>query len=203
MAVSWRYESRLKKRGFNLIAGVDEAGRGPLAGPVVAAAVILPHKLKIKGLDDSKKLSRKRRERLYLQITERAVSFAIGIVSEKVIDKINILKATHLAMREAVESLTATPDFLIIDGKRKVKGFNIPAQMIPSGDAKASSIAAASIIAKVTRDRIMALFHRKYPVYGFKKHMGYATEEHIEALMKHGPSPIHRKSFEPVASLQS
>lgn len=201
MAVSFRYESGLQKRGFKLIAGIDEAGRGPLAGPVVAAAVILPFKAKIKGLDDSKKLTPGKREKLYFEIIETAVSFGIGLVSEKVIDRINILKATHMAMREAADNLRVTPDFLIIDGKRKIKGFDIPLRMIPSGDAKSSSIAAASIIAKVTRDRIMRTLHSKYPVYGFDRHMGYATEEHRAALIKHGPSPIHRKSFEPVASI--
>lgn len=203
MAVSFRYESRLKKRGFKLIAGIDEAGRGPLAGPVVAAAVILPSSARIKGLNDSKKLTPGKRERLYSQIIKKATSFGIGIVNEKDIDRINILNATHLAMRHAVQRLEVTPDYLIIDGKRRIKTLDFPRQMIPSGDSMSSSIAAASIIAKVTRDRMMKSFDKEYPRYGFGRHMGYATKKHVRALRKYGPSPIHRRSFEPVASMRT
>lgn len=203
MVPSSRYESGLYRKGFKLIAGVDEAGRGPLAGPVVAAAVILPKEFKIKGIDDSKKLSPKNRQVIYDRIIEQAVSWGVGIVSEKVIDRINILKATHMAMREAIGNLDPAPDFLLIDGKRKIRSIKIENRMVISGDYLCYSIAAASIIAKVTRDRIMSNFHKKYPVYGFIRHMGYATEEHIKALLKHGPSPIHRASFEPVANLKT
>ena len=176
------------------ICGIDEAGRGPLAGPVVAGAVILPKGLKIPYLNDSKQLSEKRREELYDIIMSRAVAVGTGIVSPERIDEINILQATYEAMRQAVEHLKIRPDILLNDAVI-IPGLDIPQEKIIKGDAKSLSIAAASVIAKVTRDRMMKAYHEIFPEYGFDKHKGYGSKEHIEKIQKLGPCPIHRRSF--------
>lgn len=197
------YEKSAWKAGHILVAGVDEAGRGPLAGPVTAAAVILPRHFKHALLDDSKKLSERRREALYEEITSGVIEgiiWASAMASAREIEKINILKATHLAMRRAVEKLGVTPDHVLIDGL-PVPGFPFPHEGIVKGDGKSLSIAAASIIAKVERDRLMLTYAKKYPEYGFEAHKGYGTKRHLEALKNHGICPIHRKTFAPVAQL--
>jgi len=189
----------LWKQGFKCVAGLDEAGRGALAGPVVAGAVILKYKLK--NVKDSKQLSAKQREEIYKILTNhKDIKWGVGIVSEKIIDKINILEATKLAMRMAVKDLDLSADFLLIDGNFRIKS-DIPQKSIIRGDQKVFSISAASIIAKVTRDRIMLKYDKKYPEYGFKKHKGYPTYFHREVLNKIGPCAIHRKSFYPVKAL--
>lgn len=188
------YENEAKAKGFNVICGVDEAGRGPLAGPVFAAAVILPDEHIIEGVNDSKKLSEKKREMLFDKIIEECVCYAIGTASEKEIDEINILQATYLAMRRAVEGLEIKPDYVLIDGNR-MPPLDIPAETIVKGDGKSASIAAASIIAKVSRDRYMLELAEKYPQYEFEKHKGYGTKLHYEKIAEHGISDIHRKSF--------
>ena len=198
---SFEYEKRIKNRGFKLIAGVDEAGRGPLAGPVVAAAVIFTSTKKIKGLKDSKKLSPSTRERLYQEILDIATSVGVGIVSEQVIDEFNILNATLLAMHEAIQRLSATPDHILIDGKKILQWLAITQTAVPYGDNISATIAAASIVAKVTRDRIMNRLSNIYPGYGFSRHKGYGTAEHIKILKRRGPLPIHRKTFQPVFGL--
>ena len=177
------------------ICGVDEAGRGPLAGPVVAAAVILPKDVTIAYLNDSKQLSARRRELLYDEIMEKAVSVGVGMASPARIDEINILQATYEAMREAIDKLSVRPDVLLNDAVIIPGIDDIPQEKIIKGDAKSLSIAAASVIAKVTRDRMMMAYHQLYPEYGFDKHKGYGTAEHITALQNVGPSPIHRRSF--------
>jgi len=190
-------ERKLQKKGFKLIAGLDEAGRGPLAGPVVAATVMILDykKIKIKGINDSKKLSEKQREYLYKILTKnKNIKWGVGIVSEKVIDKINILQASKLAMRKSTKKLN--PDFLLIDGNFKINS-DILQKSIIKGDSKVVSIAMASIIAKVTRDRIMQKYHKKYPKYGFLQHKGYPTKAHFANLRKLGPCKIHRKTFCP------
>ncbi len=176
-----------------LVAGVDEAGRGPLAGPVVAAACIMPRDAFIDGIDDSKRLSAAARERLYERITETAAAFAVAAVEHTVIDEINILNATKLAMRRAVEKLCITPDIVLIDAVK----LDLPVRTVSivKGDAKSYAIAAASILAKVTRDRMMRRYDEEYPGYGFAKNKGYGTAEHIRALAELGPSPIHRRTF--------
>jgi len=188
------YEKEAYRRGFKIIAGIDEAGRGPLAGPVVAAAVILPQDAFIEGLNDSKKLSENQREKLFDVINDKALGVGVGIVDEKIIDEINILNATKEAMKMAVSNLKLAPDILFIDSLR-LDDINIVQNPIVKGDAKSVSIAAASIIAKVTRDRILKEMDKKYPMYGFSKHKGYGTGEHIEAIKKYGICPIHRVSF--------
>ncbi|HHW47108.1 MAG TPA: ribonuclease HII [Clostridiaceae bacterium] len=190
----YAYERKAYEKGYRYIAGVDEAGRGPLAGPVVAAAVILPDNVCIYGLNDSKKLTPKQRDSLYDEITEKAVSFSIGIVDEKQIDSINILNATKTAMEKAISSLKPQPDIIFIDA---VELENIKIEQVPivKGDSKSISIAAASIVAKVTRDRLIDELDQFYPQYGFKKHKGYGTKEHIKAIKKYGICPIHRVSF--------
>lgn len=194
-------EKRLRKEGFLYVAGVDEAGRGPLAGPVVAAACILPEGALFEKLNDSKQLSAEERAALFEQITQcPGIVFGIGISDVKTIDQINILQATFLAMRNAVQALRQRPDYLLIDGNQLPR-FDIRAEALVEGDAKSVSIAAASIIAKVTRDRMMEALDEKYPRYGFKKHKGYATEQHMTAIREHGPCPIHRKTFEPIKSM--
>ncbi len=184
-------------KGFELVAGVDEAGRGPLAGPVVAAAVVFKPGEVPDGIRDSKELSPKRREELFSRICEKAVATGLGIVSEKVIDRINILRGTHQAMRRAIASLNLKPDLSMIDGMR-VPGVNWLQKPIVDGDRVSASIAAASIIAKVTRDRMMIAQDRVYPQYGFASHKGYGTRAHVAALEKYGPCKIHRFSFRPV-----
>lgn len=188
------YENEAKANGYNVICGVDEAGRGPLAGPVFAAAVVLPDGHIIEGVNDSKKLSEKKREMLFDKIIEECVCYSIGTASEKEIDEINILQATYLAMRRAVDGLEIKPDYVLIDGNR-MPPIDIPAETIVKGDGKSASIAAASIIAKVSRDRYMLELAKKYPQYEFEKHKGYGTKLHYEKIAEHGISDIHRKSF--------
>ncbi|MCH5317253.1 MAG: ribonuclease HII [Eubacterium sp.] len=188
------YENEAKAKGYNVICGVDEAGRGPLAGPVFAAAVILPDGHIIEGVNDSKKLSEKKREMLFDKIIEECVCYSVGTASEKEIDEINILQATYLAMKRAVDGLKIKPDYVLIDGNR-MPPLDIPAETIVKGDGKSASIAAASIIAKVSRDRYMLELAKKYPQYEFEKHKGYGTKLHYEKIAEHGISNIHRKSF--------
>ena len=187
------YENRFLQK-YDVICGVDEAGRGPLAGPVVAGAVILPKDCHMLYLNDSKKLSAKKRDELYEQIKDEAISWAVGIVGPERIDEINILQATYEAMRQAVAALAVQPGVLLIDAV-KIPGMDIPQIPIIKGDAKSASIAAASIIAKVTRDRMMVRYEEQYPGYGFAQNKGYGTAAHIEALKSLGPCPIHRRSF--------
>lgn len=187
-------ENEKRKEGYLNICGCDEAGRGPLCGPVVAAAVILAPDTEIEGLNDSKKLSEKKRELLFDIIKEKAVAYAIAEASPAEIDEINILNASMLAMRRAVEALPVKADFAIIDGNCS-RGFSIPTETVVKGDAKSSSIAAASILAKVTRDRQCAELDALYPEYNIAKHKGYPTKDHMDAVRLYGPSPIHRKSF--------
>ena len=191
---SFEYEQMHSDEGYSAICGCDEAGRGPLCGPVVAAAVILPLGLEIEGLNDSKKLSEKKREALFEVIKEKALAYAIAEASPEEIDEINILNASMLAMRRAVEALPIKADFALIDGNCS-RGFVIPTETIVKGDSKSYSIAAASILAKVTRDRQCAELDAMYPEYGIAKHKGYPTKDHMEAVKKYGPSPIYRKSF--------
>lgn len=183
-----------KYDSFSYICGIDEAGRGPLAGPVVAGAVVLPKGKRILYVNDSKKLSEKKREELFDVIKEEALSFGLGIVSPERIDEINILQATYEAMREAVNKLSVSPDILLIDAVT-IPGIDIRQVPIIKGDAKSLTIASASILAKVTRDRIMAEYDLQYPEYGFAKHKGYGTKAHIDAIRQFGPCPIHRKTF--------
>ncbi|AZO95587.1 ribonuclease HII [Halocella sp. SP3-1] len=188
-------EESLRESGYNFIAGVDEAGRGPLAGPVAAAAVILDPESKIIGLNDSKKLSAKEREELFVEIKEKALAVSIGIIENNVIDKLNILQATFKAMRTAIDKLDIKPDYLLIDGNRQLPDIKIKQETVIDGDSRVNAIAAASIIAKVSRDRIMDEYHLIYPAYGFIRNKGYGTEEHIAALKENGPLEIHRFSF--------
>lgn len=193
--VDWhKYENEARQAGYRLICGVDEAGRGPLAGPVCAAAVILPEGHIIEGLNDSKKLSEKKREALYDIIKSEAVAYSIAMASEKEIDEINILQATYLAMRRAVTGLEIKPDFVLVDGNRDPM-LGINTKTVIKGDALSASIAAASVLAKVTRDRYMLEISEKYPEYQFPKHKGYGTKLHYEMLEKYGISDIHRRSF--------
>lgn len=190
----WLIENSHFSDGIKIICGVDEAGRGPLAGPVCAAAVILPSNIDIPGLDDSKKLSDKRRRELFPVIKEQAVAYGIGLASHEEIDEINILQATFLAMERALDQLDVKPDLALIDGNR-AKDFGIPVQTVIHGDSLSASIAAASILAKVTRDDLMVEYAEKYPQYAFEIHKGYGTKAHYEALRTYGPSPIHRMTF--------
>ncbi len=187
-------EESLYEKGYKLIAGVDEAGRGPLAGPVCAAAVILPEDLVIEGINDSKKLTEKKREQLFDVIINSAIAYSIEFSSPDVIDEINIRQATSLAMHNAVKNLDTPADFVIVDGNDKIP-FDIPYEYIIKGDAKSQTIAAASILAKVSRDRLMVELDREYPEYGFAKHKGYGTKAHCEAIQKYGILPVHRKTF--------
>ena len=192
--MDYSFESAVYARGFTAVCGIDEAGRGPLAGPVYAAAVLLPEELVIEGLNDSKKLSEKKREALFDVIRENALAYGIGFADEKEIDEINILQATYLAMRRAYENMQISCDYVLIDGNR-MPPMPVPGETIVKGDAKSPSIAAASILAKVSRDRVMLEYAKQYPEYEFEKHKGYGTKVHTEALLKYGPSPIHRKTF--------
>ena len=187
----WEIEDSL---GLRLICGVDEAGRGPLAGPVCAAAVILPEHLQIPGLNDSKKLTDKKRREVFPIIQEQAIAYGIGLASESEIDEINILQATFLAMRRALEQLTVRPEIALIDGNRETD-FGLPVKTVVKGDSLSANIAAASVLAKVTRDNIMVEMARQYPEYGFEIHKGYGTKAHYEALRTYGPCSIHRKTF--------
>lgn len=194
------FELEAKRRGYRHIAGLDEAGRGPLAGPVVAAVVILPTRCRLHGVDDSKQVSEPERTRLYDVIMQRARAVAVGVATEQEIDRLNILEATRLAMSRALASLTAPADYLLIDAV-ELPNLAIPSRSIIKGDTLSVSIAAASIVAKVMRDRMMAMYHRTYPVYNFLSHKGYGTVEHLQRLAQHGPCAIHRRSFAPVAQL--
>lgn len=197
------FELAKRDAGFERVAGIDEAGRGPLAGPVIAAAVLLPSGFNHRLLNDSKKLTAKRREVLFDELTNnRGIKWAMSQGEVEEIDTINILKSTHAAMARAAEALNPNPDYCLIDGLA-VPGFPFPSEGIVKGDGQSFSIAAASIIAKVSRDRLMVSYAEQYPEYGFEKHKGYGTKQHLEALRKHGPCPIHRKSFAPVSRLNS
>ena len=190
----WAIEDECRAEGYTVICGVDEAGRGPLAGPVCAAAVILPDHLELPGLNDSKKLSDKKRRELFPLIKEQAIAYGIGLASEKEIDEINILQATYLAMERALAQLENRADLALIDGNR-AKDFGLPVKTVVKGDSLSASIAAASILAKVTRDDMMEAYAGEYPGYGFEIHKGYGTKAHYAALTEKGPSPIHRMTF--------
>lgn len=199
MGPTEEFEQEARRCGYRRIAGVDEAGRGPLAGPVVAAAVILPVRCRLIGVDDSKQLSVSERDRLYAAIMDRAVCVGVGSSTAEEIDRINILEATKLAMRRALAELSPAPDYVLIDAVA-LAGVAMPVRPIIKGDALSLSIAAASIVAKVTRDRVMTRFHEAYPQYNFLSHKGYGTEEHLARLAEYGPSPIHRRTFAPVSA---
>ena len=190
----WEIEKTWADRGFHAICGIDEAGRGPLAGPVCAAAVILPEGLEIPGLNDSKKLTDKKRRELFPIIEEQALAYGIGWASQEEIDDINILQATFLAMSRAVEQLNIRPDLALVDGNR-APALDLPVETVVKGDSLSASIAAASVLAKVSRDDVMLRMAEKYPGYGFEVHKGYGTKAHYEALRTFGPSPIHRRTF--------
>ena len=190
----WEIENSFYSEDIQLICGVDEAGRGPLAGPVCAGAVILPKDLEIPGLTDSKKLTDKKRRELFPVIQEQAIAYGIGFASQQEIDEINILQATFLAMQRALDQLTVRPDLALIDGNR-AKDFGLPVKTVVKGDSLSANIAAASILAKVTRDNLMQEMAESYPQYGFEIHKGYGTKEHYAALREFGASPIHRMSF--------
>lgn len=190
----WEIEDSFYAEGVRIICGVDEAGRGPLAGPVCAAAVILPEHLRIPGLTDSKKLTDKKRRELFPLIQEQAIAYGIGFASEREIDEINILQATFLAMQRALEQLPVRPELALIDGNRE-KDFGIPVKTVVKGDSLSANIAAASILAKVSRDDLMLKMDEAYPEYGFAVHKGYGTKAHYTALREYGPSPIHRMTF--------
>ena len=192
------YETKAANQGFRNISGVDEAGRGPLAGPVVAAAVIFSPNIDIVDLDDSKKLSPKKREELFPEIQERATAYGVAVIGHKIIDEINILQAARLAMKQAVDQLNPIPDLLLIDGNQKIES-SIDQWVIVKGDSKSLSIAAASVLAKVTRDRIMDDYHKLYPQYAFNRHKGYGTKLHRTLIQEYGPCPIHRSKFKGVS----
>lgn len=194
MSELWDYENEIYAEGFETICGVDEAGRGPLAGPVCAAAVILPRNIEIPGLNDSKKLSEKKRESLFELIKKSALSYGIAFASVEEIEELNILNATYLAMNRAIEQLSIKPELALIDGNRNT-GIKYESRCVVKGDARCADIAAASILAKVSRDRLMYEMAEKYPQYHFDKHKGYGTKLHYEAIREFGPCPIHRKSF--------
>ena len=187
------FEREMLAQGAEFIGGMDEAGRGPLAGPVVAAAVIMPLDCVIEGVDDSKQVSEKKRERLYDEIVEKAIAYKICLVDEKTIDEINILNATKKAMTECVQGLSVRPDVVLVDAVKLA--LEVPTKAIIKGDALSYSIAAASILAKVYRDRLMREYDKQYPQYGFARHKGYGTKDHIEAIRTYGPCPIHRRTF--------
>lgn len=190
----WEIEDNCYTEGYQRICGVDEAGRGPLAGPVCAAAVILPAHLELPGLTDSKKLTDKKRRELYPLIKEQAIAYGIGFASEREIDEINILQATFLAMRRALDQLAIRPDLALIDGNRETE-FGLPVKTVIKGDSLSANIAAASVLAKVARDDLMLELARQYPCYGFEVHKGYGTKAHYAALTEYGPSPVHRMTF--------
>ena len=189
------YENEAAKNGYKYICGVDEAGRGPLAGPVCAAAVILPKNCEIEGLNDSKKISEKKREQLYDIIVEKAVAYSIAYGTLEEIEQHNILEATYLAMNRAIDGLSVKTDFALIDGNRVPKNITVPCETVIKGDSKSYSIAAASILAKVTRDRLLLEYDEKFPQYGFASHKGYGTKAHYEAIAQHGVCEVHRLSF--------
>ena len=197
------YEKKLWRQGWKLVAGVDEVGRGPLAGPVVAACVILPKNFLLPGVDDSKKLTKIKREKLFEQIMDDAIDVGIGIVHEKTIDRLNILNASLKAMWKAVKGLKASPQLVLVDGNQKIPNLPLPQMPIVKGDSKSISIASASIVAKVTRDKIMLNYHRKYPQFCFADNKGYCTKSHLEALTTFGPCKIHRRSFKIIKLLET
>jgi ribonuclease HII len=202
MACDLTREHALRARGFSLVAGVDEAGRGPLAGPVVAAAVILPAGFALDGLTDSKKVPAARREKFFAMLTTHTeIAWSTGLATVEEVDHLNILRATHLAMARAVAALPAPPDHALVDGL-PVQGLSVPHTALVDGDALSLTIAAASIIAKVTRDCLMIALDSEYPQYGFARHKGYGVRQHLEALRHHGPCPVHRRSFAPVAQAE-
>lgn len=192
---NFEYDNEVRKEGYKLLCGVDEAGRGPLCGPVYAAAVIFPDNISIDGLDDSKKISEKKRELLFDEICEKAISYGIAFATVEEIEQLNILQATYLAMSRAVNQLSVKPDIVLIDGNRIPPQISEPKRFIVKGDALSASIAAASVLAKVSRDRELREIDKQYPEYGFAKHKGYGTKAHYEAIEKYGILPIHRKSF--------
>jgi len=194
------FEEEIQAQGFRVIAGLDEAGRGPLAGPVVAAAVVLTPTKKMAGIDDSKKLSPEQREKIFSLILQQAAAVGIGVVDAREIDRLNILRASLKAMEQAVQNLPLSPDFLLIDG---IHSLTLPLaqRAIPKGDQRCQSIAAASIVAKVTRDRLMLAYHDEYPQYNFARHKGYGTREHLQAIRQYGCCPLHRQSFKPIYQL--
>lgn len=194
-----RYEKELYQAGYQRIAGIDEVGRGPLAGPVVAAAVILPSGCKIKGLNDSKKIPKKKHQEIYQAVMDKALAVGIGLMDSEIIDQVNIYEATKLAMKEALSKLSLKPDYLLIDAMKL--DVEIPQESIIKGDANSLSIAAASILAKVTRDKLMADYDKEFPGYDFAKNAGYGTKSHLQGLERNGVTPIHRKTFEPVKSM--
>ncbi len=197
----YAFDEAVRKDGFEIITGVDEAGRGPLAGPVVAAAVILPREIKIDGVRDSKKIPEGEREQLFREILINALDIGVGIVGAEEIDRVNILKATILAMHNAITGLSKKTDIILIDALR-IPSIKITQKPVIKGDAKSASIAAASIIAKVVRDRIMVEYHSLYPHYGFDRHKGYGTRVHLDRIREYGPCPIHRKSFQKVMDVE-
>ena len=190
-----QYECELRSKGYKYICGIDEAGRGPLAGPVVVASVIMPENSMIEGVNDSKKVSEKKREKLYEEITKEAISYGVAIIDQNEIDRINILNATKHGLTTSIKELKVKPDIILVDALTKIDTCGIPYNSIIKGDAKSYSIAAASIIAKVTRDRIMRQWDEVYPQYGFAKHKGYGTAAHIAAIKENGICPLHRLSF--------
>lgn len=194
-----RYEKELYKADYQGIAGIDEVGRGPLAGPVVAAAVILPPECKIKGLNDSKKIPKKKHQEIYQAVLDKALAVGVGLMNNEIIDQVNIYEATKLAMKEALSKLSLKPDYLLIDAMKL--DVDIPQESIIKGDANSLSIAAASIVAKVTRDKLMADYDKKFPGYDFAKNAGYGTRSHLQGLERSGVTPIHRKTFEPIKSM--
>ncbi len=197
----YRYDESFREGGYHRIAGLDEAGRGPLAGPVVASAVVLPAGKRIKGLRDSKKVPEKERESLFMDVLCCCIDVGVGIVDAETIDRINIVNATKIAMQRAVEDLSAGADLLLIDALH-LASLHVEQISLVKGESKSASIAAASIIAKVVRDGIMRQYDGMYPAYGFGRHKGYSTREHVEKILQHGPCPIHRRSFEKVLSLE-
>lgn len=197
-----KIENDIQKCGYRLIAGVDEAGRGPLAGPVMAAACILPKDFDLPGLNDSKKLTEKRREYLFSKIEDQAIAFSLGSATASEIDKLNILQATKMAMKRAINNLEVTPDYVLIDGRDRLD-ITLIHRTIVGGDGLSASIAAASILAKVTRDKLMTEMHEIYPEYSFDHHKGYGTKLHLEAIHRFGPCPIHRQSFSPIKEMTS
>lgn len=195
-------EQTLTEKGYRAIAGVDEVGRGPLAGPVVAAAVVIPEGIEIDGLDDSKKLTPLQRDRIFEEIADLGLMCAVGVIDHETIDRINILRASLMAMRKAIMELKQSPDFVIVDGAHTIPNLNhLPQYSVIDGDGTCKAIAAASVVAKVTRDRIMDRMEGLYPAFRFSRHKGYCTSLHLDELREHGPCEIHRKSFKPVAEL--
>jgi ribonuclease HII len=194
------YEELAQRAGYGRVAGVDEAGRGPLAGPVVAAAVILPRGLRLEGVRDSKQMTPRARERAFDRIVQQAVAAGVGVASREEIDALNILRASLEAMKRALDALDPRPDFVLVDGIQAVP-LPLPQRCLKKGDRLSHSISAASIVAKVYRDRIMRVYHESYPVYGFCVNMGYGTRDHLEAIRKYGPSPLHRRTFRGVCGL--